>query len=128
MDKFDYTYKAVSDSERKEIEYIKRQYQPDPQMDGLAKLRRLNNKVNGNAMMAGLVSGVVGLLIFGGGMAMILEFAMIALGIVLCVVGVPPMAIAYPLYKKVLARGKAKYGDEIISLTEQLLGDKNENH
>lgn len=127
MDKFDYTYKAVSDSERKEIEYIKSQYQPDPQMDGLAKLRKLHNKVNGNAMMAGLVPGVVGLLLFGGGMAMILEFAMVALGIVLCVVGVPPMAFAYPLYKKVLARGKAKYGDEIISLTEQLLGNQDEN-
>jgi len=127
MDKFDYTYKAINENERKEVEYIKRQYQPDPQIDGLAKLRKLHNKVNGNAMTAGLVLGVVGVLLFGGGLALVLEFAMVFFGIILCVLGVPPMAIAYPLYKKVLARGKAKYGDEIISLTEQLLGNQDEN-
>ncbi len=126
MDKFDYTYKAVSENERKEIEYIKRQYQPDPQLDGLARLRKLDNKVKGCAMSAGLVAGVVGTLLFGGGMALVLEFAMVALGIVLCVLGIPPIALAYPLYKKVLARGKAKYGDEIIALTNQLLGNTND--
>lgn len=125
MDKFDYTYKAINESQRKEVEYIKRQYQPDPQIDNFEKLRKLHNKVNGNAMVAGLVCGVVGILLFGGGLALVLEFAKIALGIVLCVLGVIPIALAYPLYKKVLARGKAKYGDEILALSEQLLGKNN---
>lgn len=127
MDKFDYTYKAINENERKEIEYIKRQYQSDPKTDDICKLRKLHNKVNGNAMIAGLVPGVVGILLFGGGLALVLEFAKVALGIVLCVLGVLPMAFAYPLYKKVLARGKAKYGDEILALSEQLLGKQDEN-
>ncbi|MBE5748078.1 MAG: hypothetical protein E7344_00435 [Clostridiales bacterium] len=127
MDKFDYTYKAINENERKEIEYIKRQYQPHSQANALERLRKLDNKVKGWANALSLVCGVVGILLFGGGLALVLEFAKIAPGIVLCVLSIPPIALAYPLYKKVLARGKAKYGDEILALSEQLLGENKTN-
>ena len=43
--------------------------------------------------------------------------------IVLMVIGSVPMAIAYPVYKFALNKGKAKYGNEILRLSEELLNE-----
>ena len=51
----------------------------------------------------------------GGGTA-----AMIALGIVVGVVGMAGMGINYPIYKKLLARGKQKYAFEIMQLAREI--------
>ena len=54
---------------------------------------------------------------------MILEWSILLWGIVLMVIGSVPMALAYPVYKSVLNKGKAKYGDEILRLSEELLNE-----
>ena len=45
---------------------------------------------------------------------------MIALGIVVGVVGMAGMGINYPIYKKLLARGKQKYAFEIMQLAREI--------
>lgn len=68
---FNYTYKAPTEEERREIESIKRQYEEPKIEEGkLERLRKLNNYVNGQATALALVSGVLGLLIFGLGLTM----------------------------------------------------------
>ena len=37
-------------------------------------------------------------------------------------VGAVPVLVAYPMYRAILARGKRKYGEEIVRLTDQLIG------
>jgi hypothetical protein len=54
-------------------------------------------------------------------MALVLELEMIALGIILASLGAVPMAFAYPMYKSEIARGKKKYGEEIIRLSDEIL-------
>lgn len=121
---FNYTYKAPTEEERREIESIKRQYEEPKTEEGkLEKLRKLNNYVNGLATALSLVAGVLGLLIFGLGLTMILEWSLLVGGIIVMIVGVPPMAIAYPLYNKILKRNKEKYGNEILRLSEELLNE-----
>ncbi|MBQ4509717.1 MAG: hypothetical protein II984_03240 [Clostridia bacterium] len=119
---FNYTYKAPTEEERREIESIKRQYEEPKTEEGkLEKLRRLNNFVNGSATAISLIVGIIGTLAFGLGLTMVLEWSKLIGGIIVMIIGIPPVAIAYPLYNKILKRNKEKYGKEIIKLSEELL-------
>ena len=123
--KFSYTYSAPTETERREIEGIRRQYKAeDVGENKIERLRRLHSLVVGRATAASLALGVGGILIFGGGMALALEFNMLLPGILLAVVGAVPMAFAYPMYNAEIARGKAKYGEEIIRLSDEILGEE----
>lgn len=121
---FNFKYTAPSMEERKEIDSIRRQYSPEFKTESkLEKLRRLDGLVKGTATIWSLVLGVIGCLIFGLGLAMVLEWNILLWGIVLMVIGSVPMAIAYPVYKVVLSKGKSKYGEEILKLSEELLNE-----
>ncbi len=121
---FNFKYSAPSQEERKEIDSIRRQYVPQEKTETkLERLRRLDGLVKNTAIIWSLVLGVVGTLVLGLGLTMILEWNIWLWGIVLMVLGCPPIAIAYPVYKLLLQKGKAKYGDEILSLSEELLNE-----
>ncbi len=122
--KFNYKYIAPTEEERKEIDSIRRQYAPQEKTETkLERLRRLDGHVKNTAIIWSLVLGVVGTLVFGLGLTMILEWSMLNWGILLMAVASIPMAIAYPVYKLTLNKGKAKYGDEILRLSEELLNE-----
>lgn len=125
--KFNYTYSAPTEDERKEIESIRKKYlQTEEKEDKIEKLRKLDEKVTSIPTLWSLVFGIVGTLIFGLGMAMILEWQIIVFGVAVCILGIVPSGLAYPVYKKVLAKQKKKYGDEIITLTNELLSKESE--
>ena len=122
---FNYTYKAPTEEERREIESIKRQYEPKNESENkLARLRTLNNYVNGLATSVSLAVGVIGLLIFGLGLAMVLEYQIIIGGVIVSAFGIPLIAIAYPIYNIILNKNKAKYGEEILKLSNELLNQE----
>lgn len=124
MEQFNYTYLAPSDAERKEIESIKSQYQPPKTEEGkLQRLRRLNAYVNNSATCIALVLGIIGVLIFGTGLALVLEWGLIIEGALVAITGTPAIALAYPVYKWVLKRNKEKHGPEILRLSEELLNE-----
>ena len=122
--KFEYSYSAPTEEERREIASIRRQYEDrSTTTEGkLERLRHLDALVNGTANAVSLAVGVIGLLIFGLGMTMVLEWNLTLWGVLLGIVGALPIDAAYPLYRRVLARGKKKYGAEILQLSEELLG------
>lgn len=123
-DKFNFKYTAPTEEERREIDSIRRQYAPQEKKESkMERLRRLDSLVKNTAVIWSLVLGVIGALIFGLGLTMILEWNMLLWGICLMAVGSVPMAIAYPVYKKVLNKGKKKYGNEILTLSEELLNE-----
>jgi len=127
--KFEYTYTAPTEQERCEIRQIRRRYEaPDPTEGRLARLRKLDARVHNLPMCTGLVLGVVGLLVFGLGIALILEWEMIALGVIVGVIGAVPMGLAYPLYLRTLAHLKQKHGEEILRLSDELLASEEEAH
>ena len=121
---FNFRYTAPTEEERREIDSIRRQYSPQEQTETkLERLRRLDSLVKNTAIIWSLVLGVFGCLIFGIGLTMVLEWSILLWGIVLMVIGSLPMAIAFPVYNKLLKKGKAKYGDEILRLSEELLNE-----
>ena len=121
---FNFRYTAPTEKERKEIDSIRRQYSPQEQTETkLERLRRLDSLVKNTAVVWSLIFGVIGCLVFGLGLTMILEWNILLWGIILMVIGSVPMAVAFPIYNKLLKKGKAKYGDEILRLSEELLNE-----
>ena len=121
---FSYRYSAPTQEERKEIEDIRKRYMDEEKTQTpVERLRALDNRVRNTATAVGVSVGVVGTLIFGGGLALVLETAYTLWGIVLSAVGAVPTALAYPLYKTTLAKQKRKYGAEIVKLTDELLAE-----
>ena len=125
---FNFKYTALSQEERKEIDNIRRQYCPSEQKESkLDRLRRLDARVKNSATIISLILGVLGLLTFGLGLTTILEWNNLLLGIVIMLVGSVPIALAYPVYLKILNKNKKRYGQEILSLSEELLNQSQDN-
>ena len=121
---FNFKYTAPTEEERKEIDSIRRQYAPQEKTETkLERLRRLDGLVKNTAIIWSLVLGIFGTLVLGLGLTMILEWNIWLWGIVLMVVGSVPVALAFPVYNKLLKKGKEKYGDEILRLSEELLNE-----
>lgn len=122
QDKFDFSYSAPTEAERREIESIKKQYTAGAQKeDKLETLRKLNKKVTRPPRIVGLTAGIVGTLIMGLGMTMVLEWSVTVWGVIVGALGVAIIAAAYPLYRAILGRNKGKYGGQIIDLSNELL-------
>ena len=124
---FNYTYRAPTEAERREIADIRKQYSaPADTENKLERLRRLDNRVRSLSTAIPLVVGVLGCLIFGLGLTLILQWGQMAFGIVVSAMGVLAMLPAYPLYRAVLRYTKNKYGPEILQLSQELLGESDE--
>jgi hypothetical protein len=121
--KFEYKYSALSSEERLEIESIRRRYLKDSSGEGrAAELKRLDFYVRSFPMAVAISLGVIGMCIFGLGMALVLEFDMMVLGIVLGVAGALVLAPANLVYNKLTAFQKKKYGQRILDISAELLG------
>lgn len=119
--KFKYTYAAPTEQERREIDSIRRQYAADGSVDKLEQLRRLDGKVKNPPKILGIILGIAGILVFGLGLTMVLEWSMAVWGTVVSAVGVVPMALAYPAHQLLLKHNKNKYGQVIVELSDELL-------
>ena len=129
-EKFEYKYSAPTIEERKEIDSIRRQYLPeDKTMTKIERLRRLDRKVKSIPQIWGLSLGIVGLLTFGLAMTFFLEWiAYWYIGIPCAIIGIILMSLAYPIYCKILIKLKAKHGQEIIELSNDLLNEESKSN
>lgn len=123
-EEFNFTYSA---QQQKEIEEIRKKYIPK-EMDKMEQLRTLHAVPTQKAQAASLAVGIIGALIMGAGMslamtdigAMLGHFAMV-LGIAIGVVGMVLVALAYPIYNRVLKTQREKIAPEILRLSDELL-------
>lgn len=121
--KFEYTYSAPTERERREIESIRKQYVAEEKTTegAIERIKALNAKVNGGATTLALILGIVGILTFGLGLTMVLEWGIWLWGIILMAVGCIPMALAYPSHTWMIKKGRKKYGEEIVRLSDEIL-------
>lgn len=123
-EKFSYTYSAPTEAERREIESIRSHYEPPREEEGkLRRLRELDAHVRSVPTAIAISVGVIGLLIFGLGLTMILEWALTVPGVVVAALGLPLIILAKPIHSFVSKREKQKFSPEIIRLSEELLGN-----
>lgn len=119
---FVYGYTAPTPEERSEIEDIRRRYaKPEEKEDKLKRLRSLDNRAKNIPFIVSLSLGIVGALLFGVGLTMVLEWNILVWGIIVMLIGCVPIGFAHPVHVILLNRGKKKYGDEILKLSEELL-------
>ncbi|MGM9666787.1 MAG: hypothetical protein ACI3XN_01870 [Eubacteriales bacterium] len=117
-EKFSYTYSA---KEQEEINQIRKKYvAEDNKMD---QLRRLDAGVTQKATAVSIIIGIVGALIMGIGMccAMVWQGMWFIPGIIIGLIGIAVLALAYPVYQKVLKKEREKIAPEIIRLTDELM-------
>lgn len=120
--KFEYSYAAPTERERKEVEALKKKYAPQEETeDKMARLRELDKKVQLPPKIWALILGVVGTLIFGTGLTMILEWDLFLWGTAVAAVGLVPVALAYPVYKWLLKKRSDEYRAQILTLSEEIL-------
>lgn len=105
-------------------EHLANEYAPKDTSKVVA-LRKLDAKAKLPANVFTYTFGIVSALVFGTGMCLAMRvigagMQGFVLGIVLGVLGMAAMAINYPIYKKMLAKGKAKYAYEIMELAKQI--------
>jgi uncharacterized membrane protein YccF (DUF307 family) len=121
---FEYTYSA---QRQKEVEEIRKAYLPKEE-DKMAELRRLHAIPTQKAQVASLAVGIIGALILGTGMSLCMtdigaalgNLALI-LGIMIGLAGAVMVAVAYPLYNRVLKKEREKIAQEILRLTDELM-------
>ena len=121
---FEYTYSAA---QQQEVEHIRKKYLPK-EADKMETLRKLHYSATHKARAASIAIGVVGALILGTGMSLCMTelggflggTAMIV-GIPVGLVGIVMVALAYPVYNRVLKKERERIAPEILRLTDELL-------
>ena len=106
-------------------EHLANEYAPKDTSKVIA-LRKLDAKAKLPANIFTYSLGIVSSLVLGVGMCLSMKVigsgtpAMVALGIVLGLLGFAGMGANYPIYKKLLAKGKQKYAFEIMELAKKI--------
>lgn len=121
---FQYTYSA---EEQSEIESIRKKYLPQEE-NKMEQLRKLHHSASQKAQACSLAIGVVGALIMGTGMSLAMTELGAALGgvamvigILIGIVGMILVALAYPVYNRVLKKERQRIAPEILRLTDELM-------
>ena len=115
---FNYSYSA---KRNKEVETIRNKYIMKEETK-LERLQRLDRKVGEAGVIQSLAVGIIGSLIFGTGMC----FGLDALAgadwftLAFAIPGALVMLAAYPIYKLIHGKAKAKLVPEILKLTDEL--------
>lgn len=124
---FRYTYSA---KEQSEVESIRKKYLPREE-NKMDRLRKLDRSASQKAQVWALSLGIIGALILGSGMSLFMSDlgAMLDLngtmamciGVIAGFIGMVLVALAYPVYNRVLTRERQRIAPEILRLTDELM-------
>lgn len=89
-------------------------------------LKKLDAKAKLPSTIFTYAFGIIAALILGVGMCLSMKVIgtgsafMVALGVVLGIIGLAGAGLNYPIYKKMLNKGKQKYAADIIRLAKEI--------
>lgn len=115
---FEYSY---SSTQQREVEAIRKKYLPKEE-DKMETLRKLDKKAENPGSIAALITGIIGTLVLGIGMCCVMVWAdkFFVAGIVVGILGMLIAGAAYPIYKKITTKQRAKLAEQILALTNEL--------
>ena len=125
---FSYTYNA---EENQEVLNIRKKYMPQ-EKSPLDALKALDAKVNRPANVFAYTYGSVSAIIMGAGMSLVMTDIGSTLGmsdtmvpgIIIGIVGMLMAIINNPMYKRILGSRRKKYADQIMKLSDEILGNR----
>ena len=105
-------------------ESIAKEYAPKDNSKIIA-LKKLDNRAKLPATIFTYTFGIVSALVFGTGMCLamnVIGSGMIGMviGIVIGIIGMIGCGINFPIYKRMLEKGKEKYAYEIVQLAREI--------
>ena len=105
-------------------ESIAKDYAPK-ESSKLVALKKLDNKAKLPATIFTYTWGIISTLVFGTGMCLGMQvigsgIAGMVLGIIIGIIGMIGCGVNYPIYKKMLEKGKSKYAYEIVQLAKEI--------
>ena len=89
-------------------------------------LRKLDTKAKLPAIIFAYTFGIIAALVTGIGMCFSMNVigngtsTVFVLGVIIGIIGLMGMGINYPVYRKMLAKGKQKYAFEIMELAKEI--------
>ena len=105
-------------------ESIAKDYAPKDSSKIVA-LKKLDNLAKLPATIFTYSCGIVSALVFGTGMCLAMKvigsgMAGMVLGIIVGIIGLIGCGVNYPIYKRLLEKGKSKYAYEIVELAREI--------
>ena len=105
-------------------ESIAKDYAPKDSSKIVA-LKKLDNRAKLPATIFTYSCGIVSVLVFGTGMCLAMQvigsgMAGMVLGITVGIIGLIGCGVNYPIYKRLLEKGKSKYAYEIVELAREI--------
>ena len=105
-------------------ESIAKDYAPK-ESSKLVALKKLDNKAKLPATIFTYSCGIISALVFGTGMSLAMQvigsgIGGMILGILVGIIGLIGCGVNYPIYKKMLEKGKKKYAYEIVQLAKEI--------
>ncbi len=102
-------------------ESIAKDYAPKESSKIIA-LKKLDNRAKLPAIIFTYSCGIISALVFGTGMCLAMKVIgnSMVLGIIIGIIGLIGCGVNYPMYKKMLEKGKSKYAFEIVELARQI--------
>ena len=105
-------------------ESIAKDYAPKDNSKIVA-LKKLDNRAKLPATIFTYSCGIVSALVFGTGMSLAMQvigngISGMVLGIIIGIIGLIGCGVNYPIYKKLLEKGKVKYAYEIVELAREI--------
>ena len=109
-------------------ESIAKEYVPKDNSKIVA-LRKLDRRAKLPATVFTYTWGIISALIFGTGMCLAMQvigsdMTHMMLGIVIGIIGMIGCGVNYPIYTRLLERGKEKYAFEIVELAKEISEEK----
>ena len=109
-------------------ESIAKEYVPKDNSKIVA-LRKLDRRAKLPATVFTYTWGIISALIFGTGMCLAMQvigsgMTHMILGIVIGIIGMIGCGVNYPIYTRLLERGKEKYAFEIVELAKEISEEK----
>ena len=106
-------------------ESIAKEYAPKDNSKIVA-LKKLDNRAKLPATIFAYSCGIVSALVFGTGMCLAMQvigsgMVGMVLGIIVGMIGLIGCGVNYPIYKRLLEKGKSKYSYEIMQLAREIV-------
>jgi len=105
-------------------ESIAKDYAPKDNSKIVA-LKKLDSRAKLPATVFTYTCGIVSALVFGTGMCLAMQVigsgtAGVVAGVLIGILGLVGCSVNYPIYKKILEKGKSKYAYEIVQLAREI--------
>lgn len=116
------------ENQKQYLENLKKEY-TEKDTTKLDELKSLDRKVKTAPMVFAYVFGSIAALVLGLGMCLAMKViggttALMIVGIVIGVIGLVLMSATAPIYFRLLNKRKAKYSEQILKLSNELLNEE----